>query len=153
MPVTIQVFRTAKNTTDRLTEKAPLTFQTLEPDLPSVLVDSGHRFQIIEGFGGSFTEAAADTFYKLSPDGRAEILRAYFDTQSGNGYSLCRTHINSCDFSLGNYAYAEMPGDVDLSAFSIEHDRRQLIPMIKETARLTGQPQRYWPPRGAHPPG
>ena len=140
MPATIQVFRTAKNTNDRLTEKDPLTFQTLESDLPSVLVDAGHRFQTIEGFGGSFTESAADTFYKLSPEVRAEILRAYFDTESGNGYSLCRTHINSCDFSLGNYAYAEMPGDVELSAFSIEHDLRQLIPMIKETARLTGQP-------------
>jgi glucosylceramidase len=140
MPVSIQVFRTTRNTTDRLTEKAPLTFQPLRSELPSVLVDARHRFQTIEGFGGSFTEASADTFYKLSPDVRAEILKAYFDPQSGNGYTLCRTHINSCDFSLGNYAYAEVPGDVDLSAFSIEHDRRQLIPMIKETTHLTGQP-------------
>lgn len=140
MPVSIQVFRTARNTPDRLTEKEPLTFQPLKTGFPGVLVDSGHRFQTIEGFGGSFTEAAADTFYKLSPEIRAEILKAYFDPQSGNGYTLCRTHINSCDFSLGNYAYAEMPGDVELNAFSIDHDRRQLIPMIKETARLTGQP-------------
>ena len=65
---------------------------------------------------------------------------AYFDLSSGNGYSLCRTHINSCDFSLGNYAYAETPGDVELKHFSIDHDRRQLIPMIKEAVRVAGQP-------------
>ena len=140
MPDTIQVFRTAKSTNDRLTEKSPLTFQTETPDLPSVSVDSQHHFQTIEGFGGAFTEAAADTFYKMPPAVRAEILMAYFDLSSGNGYSLCRTHINSCDFSLGNYAYAETPGDVELKHFSIDHDRRQLIPMIKEAVRVAGQP-------------
>jgi len=104
------------------------------------MVDSRHRFQTIEGFGGCFTEAAADTFYKLPAQVRAEILKAYFDLSTGNGYTLCRTHINSCDFSLGNYAYAETPGDVELKHFSIDHDRRQLIPMIKEAARVAGQP-------------
>jgi glucosylceramidase len=136
----IQVFRTAKSTHDRLTEKEPLTFQTQIPDSPSVLVDSQHVYQTIQGFGGSFTEAAAHTYYKMSPEVRAEILRAYFDPSSGNGYTFCRTHINSCDFSLGNYAYAEMPGDVELKHFSIEHDRRQLIPMIQEAVRIAGQP-------------
>jgi glucosylceramidase len=140
MPTTIQVFRTAKSTNDRLTEKDPLIFQTQISDLPSVLVDSQHVFQTIEGFGGSFTEAAADTFYKTSPEMREEILRAYFDLHTGNGYSLCRTHINSCDFSLGNYAYTETPGDVELKHFSIDHDRRQLIPMIKGAARVAGEP-------------
>jgi glucosylceramidase len=140
MPKTVQVFQTAKNTNDRLTEKNPLTFQAEISALPSVAVDSTHRFQTIEGFGGCFTEAAADTFYKLPAEVRAEILKAYFDLSAGNGYSLCRTHINSCDFSLGNYAYDETPGDVELKHFSIEHDRRQLIPMIKEAARAASQP-------------
>jgi glucosylceramidase len=140
MPVTVQVFRTAQNTSDRLTEKNPLTFQAEISGLPSILVDAQHRFQTIEGFGGAFTEAAADTFYKMSPEVRAEILKAYFDPQNGNGYTLCRTHINSSDFSLGNYAYTETPGDVDLRHFSIERDRRQLIPMIKEATRVAGKP-------------
>ena len=60
-----------------------------------------------------------------------EILNAYFNLNSGHGYSLCRTHINSCDFSLGNYAYTEVAGDVNLEHFSIERDRRALIPLIK----------------------
>jgi glucosylceramidase len=138
MPAVIRVCRTAKSTSDRLTEKDPLTFGSQPSDLPSVLVDSRPRFQTIQGFGGSFTEAAADTFYKMSPDIRAEILKAYFDVSCGHGYSLCRTHINSCDFSLGNYAYTEVPGDVELKHFSIEHDRRQLIPLIREAVAAAG---------------
>jgi glucosylceramidase len=76
----------------------------------------------------------------MSPKVRDEILKSYFDTNDGNGYTLCRTHINSCDFSLGNYAYDETPGDMKLEHFSIEHDRKQLIPMIKEAAKAAGQP-------------
>jgi glucosylceramidase len=140
MPATAAVYRTVRNTHERLTEKEPLVFHSPNGDGPSVLVDPRHAFQTLEGFGGAFTEAAADIFYKLPPDVRTDILRAYFDPASGNGYSLCRTHINSCDFSLGNYAYAEVPGDVELSHFSIEHDRRRLIPMIREAAQAAGQP-------------
>lgn len=140
MPATIQVFRTVKGTNDRLTEKDPLIFQKRISELPSVFVDSAHRFQTIEGFGGAFTEAAANTYYKLSPELRSEILGAYFDAVTGNGYTLCRSHINSCDFALGNYAYTEVPGDVEFKHFSIERDRRQLIPMIKEAASVVGQP-------------
>ncbi len=142
MSSTVQVFRTVKNTTDRLTMKAALTFREQTSDLPFVRVDAQKRFQTIEGFGGAFTEAAANTFYKMSPEIRSEILQAYFDPFAGNGYSLCRTHINSCDFSLGNYAYTEVPGDVELRHFSIERDRAQLIPMIKEAAGKAGQPVR-----------
>jgi glucosylceramidase len=140
MPLNIQLFRTAKDTTDRLTLKEPLVFQEKICDSPFVRVDVQKRFQTIEGFGGAFTESAAHTFYKMNPEKRAEILKAYFDPTTGNGYSLCRTHINSCDFSLGNYAYTEVPGDVELQNFTIERDRRALIPMIKEAVGKAGKP-------------
>jgi glucosylceramidase len=103
-----------------------------------VLVDTAQRFQSIEGFGGAFTEAAAVTLDKLKATARAEIIRAYFDPVAGNAYSLCRTHINSCDFALGNYAYTEVPGDVELKHFRIDRDRQSLIPLIKEAQRVAG---------------
>ena len=105
-----------------------------------LLVDPAHQFQEIEGFGGAFTEAAAVTLHKASPAHQEEILRAYFDPVHGLGYSLCRTHINSCDFSLGNYAHADRPGDIALQHFSIERDRRDLVPMIRAAQRVAGQP-------------
>lgn len=140
MSTRIRVFRTCRDSHDRLSEKTALVFQKKMTEAPSIRVDARHRFQTIEGFGGAVTEAAADTFFKLCPERREEVLRAYFDPVEGHGYTLCRTHINSCDFSLGNYAYAEVPGDVELKHFSIDHDRRQLIPMIREANRLAGQP-------------
>ena len=81
---------------------------------------------------GAFTEAAATALYRLSPANRQRVLSAYFDRTTGHGYSLCRTHINSCDFSLGNYAYCEKENDFKLKSFSIDRDRQALLPMIQQ---------------------
>ena len=51
---------------------------------------------------------------------------------------MCRTHINSCDFSLNNYAYDETAGDTDLKKFSIERDRKLLIPLIRDAMAVPG---------------
>ncbi|HRF41862.1 MAG TPA: glycosyl hydrolase family 30, partial [Saprospiraceae bacterium] len=56
-------------------------------------------FQTVTGFGGSFTEASCYLLNRLSEANRAKVLEAYFG-ESGARYSLTRTHINSCDFSL-----------------------------------------------------
>ena len=73
---------------------------------------------------------------KLSSANRDKILQAYFG-EDGAKYSLTRTHINSCDFSLSNYAYAMKPGDKNLDSFSIEPDRNDLIPMIKAAMKIS----------------
>jgi glucosylceramidase len=137
----IDCYLTARDTSDRLTRQAPVVMECrVQSDLPALFVDPSKRFQTIEGFGGAFTEAAATVFYRLSPENRRRVLSAYFDRAAGHGYSLCRTHINSCDFALGNYAYADVPGDVELKDFSIERDRRALLPMIHEAQKIAGTP-------------
>jgi len=91
----------------------------------------GNKFQTITGFGGAFTESSAYLLNKVSKKNRNLILNAYFGPD-GAGYSLTRTHINSCDFSLGNYSYAPVRGDKQLEHFSIDEDKDDIIPMIKE---------------------
>lgn len=137
----VRVVQTAKDTGDKLTLKDDLLL-SLDPfQAPhTVNVDASQRFQTIEGFGGAFTEAAAVTLYKLPAEKQAEVLHAYFDPTAGHGYTLCRTHINSCDFSSGNYAYDEVAGDHELQHFSIDCDRRALIPMIHDAFRAAGGP-------------
>lgn len=94
------------------------------------------RFQAITGIGGSFTEASAYLLNQLSPENRAKVLEAYFGP-SGAKYSLTRTHINSCDFSLGNYSYAAVEGDTALEHFSIQEDMDDIIPMIKDAMAIS----------------
>ena len=87
------------------------------------------KFQTITGFGGSFTESSAYLLNKLSAANRNKILEAYFG-ENGAKYSLTRTHIASCDFSLSNYTYAKVENDKSLENFTIEDDKSDLIPMI-----------------------
>ena len=89
-----------------------------------------HTYQKIVGFGGAFTEAAAYTYANMGEASKKKLIDLYFGTK-GNRYSFCRTHIQSCDFSLGNYAYINEPTDKLLTSFSIERDKEYLIPLIK----------------------
>ena len=62
--------------------------------------------QTFRGFGGAFTEAAGWAWLTLSENRQEELLEAYFG-ESGLRYTLGRVHLNSCDFSLSNYACVE----------------------------------------------
>ncbi len=94
------------------------------------------QYQTITGFGGSFTESSAHLLNQLGKDNRAKVMAAYFG-EEGAQYSLTRTHMNSCDFSLSNYSYAPVEGDMDLEHFSIDEDRDDIIPMIKEAMAVS----------------
>jgi glucosylceramidase len=73
----------------------------------------------------------------LPKEKQDELITAYFDSEKGIGYSLCRTHIHSCDFSSESYAYSEVNDDKKLEHFSIEHDRKYKIPFIKLALETT----------------
>jgi glucosylceramidase len=105
--------------------------------IPEITINPDCTYQKILGFGGSFTESAAFIINNLPKIKQDEILNAYF-SPAGAAYSLTRTHINSCDFSLKNYAYAEVAGDTDLIYFSLQEDKDDLIPLIKNAMQVPG---------------
>lgn len=96
--------------------------------------------QTILGFGGAFTEAAAETMSTMNDASRQKFLQAYFG-EDGNRYNFCRTHIQSCDFALGNYAYVEDPKDKELKTFTLKRDKEYLIPMIKHALEVNPEIQ------------
>lgn len=90
------------------------------------------EYQEIIGFGGAFTESSAFAISRLSDEKYVDAINEYFSDE-GLCYNLCRTHINSCDFSLNNYAYLN---NSNLNNFSIERDEKYLIPMIKSALKI-----------------
>lgn len=111
-------------------------FPDVKDSVISIKLLPEQKFQSITGFGGSFTEASAYLLNNLSKAKRDTILEAYFG-DDGARYSLTRTHINSCDFSLSNYSYAPIKDDKNLEHFSIEEDMPDLIPMIKDAMAIS----------------
>jgi glucosylceramidase len=137
----VKVYLTAKDTGQRLARVADLKFELLPQPTEQqqcVFVDGSARFQTLLGIGGALTDASAETFYKLPKDKQQELIHAYFEPQSGIGYSLGRTHINSCDFSSEMYDYIK-EGDANLTSFDISHDQKYRIPFIKEAMAAAGK--------------
>ena len=97
------------------------------------------RRQTVQGFGGAFTEAAAWCCGQLPEEKRKQVLKAYFGDE-GLRYTMGRVHMNSCDFSLGNYACVENPEDEELEGFTAERDEKYMIPMILEAQEIAGRP-------------
>ena len=104
--------------------------------ISSIKLFPEEKKQTITGFGGAFTESSAYLLNRLSKKNRDTILKAYFSREGAN-YSLNRTHMNSCDFSLSNYSYTPVPDDVNLEHFTIDEDRDDLIPMIKDAMAIS----------------
>ncbi|MCL4142137.1 UNVERIFIED_CONTAM: hypothetical protein GTU68_066546, partial [Idotea baltica] len=123
----VQVFETSEsgNQFTRITE-----FKKGENPV-IIKLNAEEKFQTITGFGGAFTESSAYLLNKLSKENRKKIIDAYF-SKEGAHYSLTRSHMNSCDFSISNYSYTPVEGDKELEHFTIEEDRDDLIPFIKE---------------------
>ncbi|MFA6440024.1 MAG: glycoside hydrolase family 30 protein [Bacteriovoracaceae bacterium] len=136
----ITVYTTAEKTEYRLTRTQANPFapsvQPLESEI-CIFVNSQKTFQTFLGIGGAITDASAEVFAKLSAAKQQEMLTAYFDTTKGIGYSLARTTIHSSDFSSGSYTYIK-EGDKGLKTFSVEHDKRFRIPLIKQAMKTAG---------------
>ncbi|WP_298532225.1 glycoside hydrolase family 30 protein [uncultured Algibacter sp.] len=124
--VSFEVFETSRkgNKLSKVT-----SFQKTD-SVVSITLKPQLTLQTITGFGGAFTEASAYLLNQLSKANKDTILKAYF-AKDGARYSLTRTHMNSCDFSISNYSYTPVEGDKTLEHFSIEEDMDDLIPMIK----------------------
>src|SRR5213592_1184243 len=115
----VVVYTTADNTHYRLTATDTLSFADFDQPLetqPSIFIDPSHSFQTFLGIGGALTDASAETFAKLPANKQKEILQAYYDANSGIGYTIGRTNINSCDFSSDMYTYVN-DGDKELKSF------------------------------------
>lgn len=104
----------------------------------ALAVDTSKQFQEMVGFGGALTESSAWVLAQLPADKRLEVIRAYY-SKDGLGYTLARTHLNSCDFSLNLWSLAETPGDYDLHSFSLDPMRKWVMPLLHDAQNAAGR--------------
>lgn len=101
------------------------------PDMPpQIRVDPVKTYQTMDGFGGCFNERGWTALAKASPAGRAQVLSALFG-DDGCAFTLARVPIGASDFALDAYSLDDTPGDLALDHFSLDRDRRCLLPYIK----------------------
>mmetsp|Transcript_102891 Transcript_102891/g.276405 ORF Transcript_102891/g.276405 Transcript_102891/m.276405 type:complete len:507 (-) Transcript_102891:160-1680(-) len=127
-----QLFQSSGTNGDRLARKADLPLVSdFEFSGPTIEISKDSTDQVIQGFGGAFTEASALVFKSLPADKQQKVLDLYFGPY-GIGYTLGRVHMNSCDFSPKSYSFDDVDGDFSLAHFDngVSHDTEVMIPLI-----------------------
>lgn len=104
--------------------------------IPTIAVNSGRKYQIVEGFGFALTSGSAELLMKMAEPERSAMLRQIFSTDGGGiGVSYIRITIGASDMNADVYSYDDLaPGDTDpdLKNFSLAHDEAAMIPILKE---------------------
>ena len=114
-------------------QKGGLFKPTFSWDLLNLNVDPARvseNAKPIEGFGACFNELGWTSLAALNEDNRQSVMRELFDPGAGARFSYCRMPVAANDFATGAYSYDETDGDFALNDFSIDHDKKTLIPFI-----------------------
>lgn len=97
------------------------------------------RYQTLEGFGASLTEAACYTFSTMSEKSKKEFLADCFG-EEGLCYNMARMALDSCDASLGNYSAMDNEIDKELKSFSLERDEKYILPFYEAVTKVRKKP-------------
>jgi glucosylceramidase len=138
MSASAKVIQTTANLSDALTVKGPLRFTGRPEHGAQVIdVDSSTRYQQMLGFGAAMTDSSAWLLHdELTPKQQSATMRALF-SDSGIGLDYVRIPIGASDYVANRdpYSYDDLPHgrtDPGLAHFSIAHDKRYILPALRE---------------------
>ncbi|MFD4236331.1 RICIN domain-containing protein [Streptomyces sp. NPDC058542] len=128
-----QVWVTTPDGSKKLTPEGNVPF-TGTPQAVDIRVDAADKGQKFTGAGASVTGASAHLLQSLPQAQRTTVLRSLFSTEGdGIGLNYLRQPLGSTDFDANSdaYTYEDTRG-----AFSIDRDRSQIIPVLKQAAAI-----------------
>ncbi|MDQ0113019.1 glycoside hydrolase family 30 protein [Paenibacillus harenae] len=100
------------------------------------LTITDREHQTFEGFGGCFNELGHVALGRLPAEERDQVMHDLFHPEGEHRLSVCRLPIGASDYALDWYSHNETDGDTAMEHFSVERDRKHLIPYIKEALKL-----------------
>src|SRR5579871_4127993 len=117
-------------------QSPPTPFTNSPAKDPIIDVDDTKTFQTIDGFGFAVTGGSAQLLMHMDPAKRAAILHElYADDGNNIGASYIRVSVGSSDMNDHVYSYDDLAkGETDptLAKFSLDPDRTEVIPVLKE---------------------
>lgn len=132
-------------------EPAVFPVQRAQARSPDLEVFPDQRRQTLVGFGGALNEKGWEILQVLSPEERARVLRRIFAPGEGLSLNMGRLSIGANDYALARYALDETPGDLAMEHFSIDRDRKAVIPFVHAAQALNPR-LRFWASAHSPPP-
>ncbi len=132
-----RVWVTTPDGAEKMHDRGTVDFHPGGSSALTVSVDPSRRYQSMDGFGASITDSSARVLYRLSRAQRAAAMRSLF---AGDKLSFLRQPMGASDFVEGpHYTYDDVPAgktDYRLRHFSIAHDRKQILPLLRRALAL-----------------
>ncbi|MDX3594767.1 RICIN domain-containing protein [Streptomyces sp. ID03-2B] len=128
-----QVWVTTPDGAKKLTPEGNVPFDGT-PQSVDIRVDAADKGQKFTGAGASVTGASAHLLQSLPQAQRTSVLRSLFSTEGdGIGLNYLRQPLGSTDFDANSapYTYEDTRG-----AFSIDRDRSQILPVLKQATAV-----------------
>ena len=137
----VDVWLTTRDKTNLLTEQPErLPFVKSSPNANTIVIDDRIRYQTMEGFGHALTGGTAQLMMKMSLTARTSLLQELFGTGVGQiGISYIRISVGASDMNDHVYTYDDLPAgqtDPDLKQFSLDPDRADVIPLLREVLAI-----------------
>jgi glucosylceramidase len=114
----------------------PLSFADGSAAGAVIDVDDKEKYQPIDGFGFALTGGSAQLIAHMDAASRAALLKELFSTEgNGIGVSYLRLSVGASDMNDHVYSYDDLPEgqtDVKMEKFSIDPDRADVIPVMKQ---------------------
>ncbi|MHA6764617.1 discoidin domain-containing protein [Streptacidiphilus sp. PAMC 29251] len=139
-----QVWITTPDGTDTMANLGTVAF-TSTPAAPAtapptVVVDPSRTFQTMTGFGAALTDSSAAVLSALAPQARTAAMKSLFDPRTGDGLDYLRQPVGASDFvTTAAYTYDDVPAgqsDYSLKHFSVAHDQKQILPLLRQAEQL-----------------
>ena len=132
-----RVWVTTPDGAEKMHDRGTVDFHPGGSSALTVSVDPSRRYQSMDGFGASITDSSARVLYRLSKPQREAAMRSLF---ADDKLSFLRQPMGASDFVEGpHYTYDDVPAgktDYRLRHFSIAHDRKEILPLLRRALAL-----------------
>jgi glucosylceramidase len=106
----------------------------------TISIDDKQTLQTIDGFGFALTGGSAQHMVRMNPAKRASLIQELFGVAGKDiGISYLRVSIGSSDLNDHVFTYDDLPAgqtDPDMARFSLDEDRADVIPVLKEILKV-----------------
>ncbi|MFY0624923.1 MAG: glucosylceramidase [Reichenbachiella sp.] len=132
----VQTYLTTPDEAFKFSKVDYLLSPSRENENKLILIDTNEKYQEMSGFGYNLTGGSAMHIYNLPREKRALLLEELFGLKDDDiGISYLRISLGASDLDETIFSYddlSEGDDDFELKHFSIEKDKKYLIPLLKE---------------------
>jgi len=143
MSATAQTYTHYTTTEEREWQESKASLSSKAATEPVLTISGKEEGHVFKAWGTCFNELDLDALERLAPDAQEEVMQRIFAPGGDLKFTRGRLTMNANDYSRAWYSCDTVAGDFALKYFNIEHDKANVIRLIKKAQKY--QPQMtFW---------